>query len=349
MSDSPGAAKARVRDAVANLAAKGLDHVVTEVEQALASLWLLERKGAIMPADVAGHVGVVEDHLKKVAPPPPRKVKFDAPLRKIWPLAESSVRPGLDAAMLLAALMQVGDNTELPDKKRHQHELFLDDWRRMIWESARIPDWARFRALAGADERVLEGRLSREAALQTLEAIANRRADNITAIPDLSMLACSRCGGLRGRDRVRCGKCRATFCGRCISPDGALCLPEYAVRYAPIDPARRARIAGDLRTILSGYRLDAHTRNDAFVAALHEEGVDVVFHESAPPEGKEEAADQGRLRLTVRNREGAPTKRILFRSFARCYFRAVGSPGDPLLEDFAVDLSMGVPIEEALK
>lgn len=349
MGDSPGAAKARVRDAVAGTATHGLDRTVAETEEALVSLWLLERKGSIAPREVPSHVRSVEEHLKKIAPPPPKKVKFDAPLRKILPMAETSVRPGLDAAMLLIALTQVGDYTEETDKTRLTHELFLDDWRRMLWESARISDWARFRALATTEERVLEGRLSRDAAIQALEAIAKRRADKLTTVPDLSMLACARCGGFRGRDRVRCSECRGTFCTRCTARTGDLCLPHYAARFATIDPERRGKIASDLKTILKDYRLSEHARNDAFVRALHEEGVDVVFVDSAPLGGEESETSQGRRKLVMRDREGPDAKRTFFGALARCYFRAAGGVGDRLLEDFFVDLCLGVAVEDALK
>jgi len=348
MPETLNQARARIRDAVSAAAEKGLDHAVSEIESAVSSLWLLERQGTLLPPAIPDLVQWLASNLKKLAPPPPKKVKFSDPLRKILPLAETGVRPAHDAAMIMTALTQVGDFTETPDKVRKAFDLFLDDWRRMTWESARIPDWKRYRELVNPEERALEGRLSREAALQILQAIADRRKDNITSIPDLSILACARCGQFKGRDRVRCLQCKGSFCARCSAPTADLCLPEYAARYAAIDPERRRKIASDLRSVLKGYRLDVHSRNEAFVRALHEEGVDVAFTETAPLDGQEVEGKQDRRKLLLRDRESPSVKRALFRSLARCYFRAAGG-GDPLLEDFFVDLCMEFPLEEALR
>jgi hypothetical protein len=348
MPDTPHQAKGRFRDAVALASTQGLDTAVAGIESALSALWLFERQGAIPSRDVPNLVLWFASTLKKLAPPPPKKVKFSDPLRKILPLAETSVRPALDSAMIMIALTQVGDFTETPDKARASFDLFLDDWRRMTWESANIPDWKRFRELVNPEERTLEGRLSREATLQILEAIANRRKDNITPLPDLSILACARCGQFRGRDRTRCAQCKGSFCARCSAPTADLCLPEYATRYAPIAPDRRQTISANVRTILKGYRLDVHTRNEVFVRALHEEGVDVTFTDTAPLEGQEVEAKQDRRKLLVRDRESLLIKRVFFRALARCYFRAAGG-GEPLVEDFFVDLCAGVPVEEALR
>jgi len=348
MPETPSQAKARVREAAAAAAEKGLDHTVAEIEAALVSLWRFERQGTLAPRNIPDLVQWLASTLKKIAPPPPKKVKFSDPLRRILPLAETGVRPALDAAMIMIALTQVGDFTETPDKARKTFDLFMDDWRRMTWESARIPDWNRFRELVNPEERLLEGRLSREATLQILEAIAGRRRDNITTIPELSILACARCGQFKGRDRVRCPQCKDSFCSRCTAPTADLCLPDYATRYAPIDPARRQQIASNVGTILRGYRLDAHSRNEAFARALHEEGVDVAFTEAAPLEGEEVEGKQQRRKLLVRDRESPTVKRALFRALARCYFRAAGG-SEPLLEDFFVELCMEVPVEEALR
>ncbi len=348
MAETPAQAKTRIREAAAAAPAKGLDHAVSEIESALASLWLLERQGTPAPRSIPDVVKGLASTLKSIAPPPPKKVKFSDPLRKILPLADANVRPALDAAMLMIALTQVGDFTETPDKVRKSFDLFLDDWRRMAWESARIPDWKRFRELVNPEDRALEGRLSREATIQILEAIAAHRKDNITPVPDLSILACARCGQFKGRDRVRCPQCRSSFCPRCSAPIGELCLPEYAARYAPIDPDRRLAITANVRSILKGYRLDAHSRNEVFIRALREEGVDVTFVDTAPLDGQEVEGKQDRRKLLMRDRESHSTKRIFFRALARCYFRAAGG-GEPLLEDFFVDLCMGVPVEEALR
>ncbi len=347
MAESLSYAKARVRDAAASAAEKGLDHAVAEVESALVSMWLLERQGSLSPRQIPDLALWLASTLKKIAPPPPKRVKFSDPIRKILPLAETGARTALDAAMIFLALTQVGDFTETSDKARRALDLFVDDWRRMIWESARITEWKLFRDLVNPEERILEGRLSRDAALRILEAVAQRRQDNITPIPDLSILACARCGRFNGRDRVRCSKCRGSFCAKCIAPAEDLCLPDYAARYAAIDPARRRQIAGHAAALLKGYRLDEHARNQAFARALHEEGVEVSFAETAPLEGQELEGSQGRLRLLVRDRESPSTKRALFRALARCYFRAAGG-GDRLLEDYFVDVCMRVPVDEAL-
>ncbi len=349
MPETPSQAKARVREAVAAVPEKGLDFAVGEVEQALVSAWRLERQGRIAPRDVPGLVQLVESYLRKIAPPPPKKVKFSDPLPRILPLSEASVRPALDVAMLLMALTQVGDFIEETDKSRIVHEHFLDDWRRMVFASARLDGWPRFRELATTEELVLEGRLSREATLQVLEAIQKRRTDHITPVPDLSMLACARCGGFRGRDRVRCATCKKTFCTRCAAPTAELCLLDYAGRYAAIDPERRAKLAGDALSVMRAYKLDPHSRNDAFVRALREEGVDVVFIESAPLEGEESESAQSRRKLSMRDRESAGFRRVLIAALARCYFRATGQPADRLLEDYFVDVCAGLTIEEALR
>jgi hypothetical protein len=348
MPDTPTAVKTRLREAVAQAAAQGLDRTVEEIESALVSAWLLERRGALEPRDVPDFVAAVESALRRIAPPPPRKVKFSEPLRKILPLSEAAVRPAFDAALLLLALAQVGDFTEEPDKRRREHELFLDDWRRMIWESARISDWARFRRLVGREERVLEGRLSRDVALQTLEAIARRRADNLTPLPDLSVVACARCGQNRGRDRIRCARCRGTFCTRCLGPSPDLCLPDYAARYATIDPERRRRLADEARALLKELRLDAHARNDAFARALKEKGVDVIFSETAPLEGEESPGVHGRFKFVLRDREGPSAKRALFGALARAHARGAGVDAAPAEVDYFTDVCLGLPVEEAL-
>ncbi|HXX92454.1 MAG TPA: hypothetical protein VEN81_02405 [Planctomycetota bacterium] len=349
MLQTPANCKTQIREAAASAAAKGLDTTVAAVEEALVAAWTLERRGVIAPRDVRDLVEAVQAALKKIAPPPPKKVKFSDPLRKILPLAETGVKPGADVALFLLALTQVGDFTEQPDKKRHEFELFLDDWRRMIWESARIPDWKRFRELVGREERMLEGRLSRESALGILEAIANRRVDNITPIPDVSMLACSRCGGFRGRDRSRCATCHGTFCTRCLGPTADVCITDYATRYAPIEPERRQKVAGDARAILKEFKLDPYSRNDAFVRALKERGVDVTFQDLASLEGQETHGPQGRMKFLLCDRQGPATKRALFGALARTAFRAAEIDPDPLLTDFFVDLCLGLPIEDALK
>jgi hypothetical protein len=322
---------------------------VIAVEDALVQAWLMQRRGVLGAREVPDFVDSVVNALKKLAPPPPKKVKFSDPLRKILPLAEENVKAAADVALLLLALQQVGDFTEVTDKKRKDYELFLDDWRRMAWESAKINDWAKFRALATAEERILEGRLSRVSAASVLEATHKRRVDNITPIPDVSMLACARCGGLRGRDRVLCGTCKGTFCTKCLGPTADLCLADYAVRYAPIDSESRQKIAADVRALLKEFKLDAYTRNDSFARALKERGVDVTFVDSAPIEGQESEGAHGRAKFMIRDRESPTTKRGLFGALARAHFRALGVETDPLRTDLFVELCLGLPIEDALR
>lgn len=348
MPPSPAKCKTRVREAVAGAGTQGLDRAVAEVEAALVEAWQLERQGKLAPRDVPAFVEAVQSALKKIAPPPPKKVKFSDPLRKILPLAEESVRPALDVALLLIGLTQVGDFTEQNDKKRLAFELFLDDWRRMTWESAKISDWDRYGALATTEERELEGRLSRASALQILRVIQNRRTDNISSIPDLSVLACAQCGQFRGRDRIRCAHCNRTICTRCLSPTADLCLPGYAARYAELDPAARQQAAADARAILKESRLDPYTRNDAFSRALGERDIDVIFVETATFEGEESAAAHGRWKFQLLNREGATTKRALFGALARSHFRETETEAAPRLVEFFVDICMGVPVEDSL-
>jgi hypothetical protein len=347
--ETPASIKTRIRDAAEAVAEKGLDATVVETERALVEAWILERKGALGPRSVPGFADAVVSALKKLAPPPPKKVKFSDPLRKILPLAEGSVQAAFDAAALLLAFSQVGDYTQVPDKKRKDHELFLDDWRRMTWESARIADWAKFRSLLKMEERVLEGRLSRESAFSVLQAIQARRKDNITPIPDVSVLACARCGGFRGGDRARCAQCQGTFCTKCLGPTADLCLADYAARYAPIDAETRQKIAADVKALLKEFRLDPYSRNDTFARALKEKGVDVTFVDTAPLEGQESDGQHGRTKLLIRDREGPTTRRAFFAALARSHFRAGGLVPDGLQTDFFVEVCLGLPIEDALR
>jgi hypothetical protein len=348
MSDSPAKIKTRVRDAVA-AATQGFDAAVTAVESALLDAWRLERRGVLGPREVPDLLDALESALRKLAPPPPKKVKFSDPLRRILPLPEPSVAPAFDAAVLLMALAQVGDFTETSDKKQVARLLFLDDWRRMIWESARVTVWARFRSLVPREERVVDGRLSRDSALRILEALQKRRADNLTPVPDLSILACDRCGSFKGSDRGRCGDCRRTFCTKCLSPVADRCLVCYSGKYQAIEPGRREKLASDARAVLKEFRLDPHSRNDAFARALRERGVDVAFLDAAPLEGRETEASQGRFRLEVRDRDAASTRRVLFGAFARAAGRSAGEALEPLQAEFFVDLCMGLPVDDALR
>jgi len=349
MLETPANAKTQIREAIAAISEKGLDATILAVEDALVQAWLMQRRGVLGARDVPDFVDSVVNVLKKIAPPPPKKVKFSDPLRKILPLAEENVKPAADVALLLLALQQVGDFTEVTDKKRKDYELFLDDWRRMIWESAKINDWAKFRTLVPAEERMLEGRLSRASATAVLEATQKRRVDNISPIPDVSMLGCARCGGFRGRDRVLCTTCKGTFCTKCLGPTADLCLADYAVRYAPIDSETRQRIAGDARALLKEFKLDPYTRNDSFARALKERGVDVTFVDSAPIEGQESDGPHGRVKFLIRDRESPTTKRALFGALARSHFRGAGVEADQLRIDLFVELCLGLPIEDALR
>ena len=349
MLETPANAKTQIREAVAAVSAKGLDATVIAVEDALVQAWLMQRRGVLGAREVPDFVDSVVNALKKIAPPPPKKVKFSEPLRKILPMAEENVKAATDVALLLLALQQVGDFTEVTDKKRKDYELFLDDWRRMTWESAKINDWVKFRTLAPAEERILEGRLSRASAISVLEATHKRRVDNITPIPDVSMLGCARCGGFRGRDRVLCHTCKGTFCTKCLGPTADLCLSDYAVRYASIDAETRQKIAMDVKALLKEFKLDAYTRNDVFARALKERGVDVTFVDSAPVEGQESDGPHGRVKFLIRDREGPTAKRALFGALARSHFRAAGVDLDPLRTDFFVELCLGSPIEDALR
>jgi hypothetical protein len=349
MLETPANAKTQIREAVAAVSSKGLDATVIAIEDALVQAWLMQRRGVLGAREVPDFVDAVVNALKKLAPPPPKKVKFSEPLRKILPLAEENVKTAADVALLLLALQQVGDFTELPDKKRKDYELFLDDWRRMTWESAKINDWARFRALVPAEERMLEGRLSRASATAVLEATQKRRVDNISPIPDVSMLGCARCGGFRGRDRVLCTTCKGTFCTKCLGPTADLCLADYVVRYAPIDSETRQKIAGDARALLKEFKLDPYTRNDSFARALKERGVDVTFVDTAPIEGQESDGPHGRVKFMIRDRESPTTKRALFGALARSHFRGAGLEADSLRTDLFVELCLGVPIEDALR
>lgn len=349
MLETPANAKTQIREAVAAIGTKGLDAVVVAVEDALAQAWLMERRGVLSPREVPDFIDSVVNTLKKLAPPPPKKVKFSDPLRKILPLTEESVKPATDVALLILALQQVGDFTEVTDKKREALALFMDDWRRMIWESAKITDFAKHRTLAPAEDRMLEGRLSRASALSVLEASYKRRIDNITPIPDVSMLGCARCGGYKGRDRVRCHTCHGTYCTKCLGPTADLCLSDYAARYAPIDADSRQKMAAEVKALLKEFKLDPYTRNDAFSRALKEMGVDVTFQDAAPIEGQESEGQHGRVKMLIRDRESPTTKRAFFGSIARMQARTKGIESEPLRNELFVDLCMGLQIEDALR
>lgn len=345
---TPAKVKTRVREAVA-AAPQSLDATVAAVADALADGWRLERCGHLGAREVPDFVESIVQALRKIAVPPPKKVKFSDPLRKILPCSESSMKPGLDVALFLMGLQQVGDFTETTDKRKENQQLFLDDWRRMLWEGARITDWAKFRQLAGGEERVIEGRLSRDVALATLEAIHKRRVDHLTPIPDRSVLACARCGKFNGSDRGRCAQCKGTYCSKCLSPTADLCLIDYSARYLPIEAERRSKLAADARAILKEFRLDPYARNEAFARALREKGVDVAFVDHAPLEGVETSSSQGRHRLEVLGRESLTIHRVMFGSLCRALMRAAEETPETLQIEFFVDVCMGLPVEDALR
>src|SRR5579872_4664246 len=105
MLETPANAKTQIREAVADIGARGLDAVVIAVEDALAQAWLMERRGVLSPREVPDFIDSVIGQLKKIAPPPPKKVKFSDPLRKILPLAEENVKTAADVTLLLLALI----------------------------------------------------------------------------------------------------------------------------------------------------------------------------------------------------------------------------------------------------
>jgi len=349
----------RIREILEDVPGRGLDRLMDDLRDLLTGVWILESVGALWHVDDEGlpaanrFSDAIEMPLRKIAPPPPKKIKLDAPRRKILPLSESKVAPAFDAIMLLQALVEIGDSTRQPDKAREKHYLFLDDWRRMAWESAGVPSWDRCRELVLAGppvgERVPSRRFSREAALALFEANHRHRQDLITPIPNVSMLACQQCGRFEGRERVRCGVCTRMFCGRCRARLSELCLADYArPRYAKVPPDVRAGIAGAARKICSRYRLDEFTRDETFVRALSELGVAVAFADANPAEGEEAADGKGKWHLRLCHRELASTKRLLFAAIARAHFRDAETPPDPDLEAYFVDICLNVPVEDAL-
>ena len=148
-----------------------LYHVLDDLFDLFAAVWVLESTGALWRADDEGlpvinrFFQALESPLHVLAPPPPKKIKLDAPQRRILPLSENKVATAFDVIMMLQALLEVGDFTQVPDRAREKHYLFLDDWRRMVWESARLDSWARTRELVLAgpslEERIPARRFSR--------------------------------------------------------------------------------------------------------------------------------------------------------------------------------------------
>jgi hypothetical protein len=123
----------------------------------------------------------------------------------------------------------------------------------------------------------------------------------------------------------------------------------YAQKYAGIETAKREQLGSQARSVLKEFRLDPHSRNDAFARALRERGVDVAFVDSAPLEGRETEASQGRWRLEVRDRDAASVRRVFFGAFARAAARTGGDAPEPLHAEYFVDVCMGLPLEDALK
>jgi hypothetical protein len=350
----------RLRASLDDVAGRGLDAVMDDLFELFAAVWTLESSGALWQQDDEGlpvinrFFQTLGSPLHTLAPPPPKKIKLDAPQRRILPLSESKVAPAFDTIMMLQALLEIGDFTRVPDRAREKHYLFLDDWRRMVWESARIDSWARTRELVLAAPPVVDlipaRRFSREAALALFEANHRHRQDLITPMPNVSMLACQRCGRFEGRERTRCEVCRRMFCGRCRARQTELCLGDYAKpRFSKIPADVRAGAAGAARKICSRFRLDEHTRDDSFIRALSEMGVEVAFADSNPAEGQEAMDAKGKWHFRLRHHEQASTKRLLFAAIGRAYFRSTGATPDPELESYFVDICLNVPIEEALQ
>ncbi len=353
------AARGCVRDLAKRAEAQGLDAIMTELESTLAGLWSLEHAGAFRlpdadPPPVNGIADAFPSAMRKIAPPPPKKQKLDAPRRKILPLSAEGVRRALDIAMMLSGLYELGDWTSLPDKERAARELFFDDWRRMVFESGGI-GWDQFKQTAAtpAPESPVEKlatRFSRATMVEVLRLTAERRRDNITTLPNVSVLACAQCGGNQGRERTRCAKCAGFFCSRCRARTGELCLADYAgERYSAISADLRTKLVTDAKDLCAKLRIDEHTRNERFVKALADKGIDVVFADSAPLEGQESDGEHGRRRLVVQNRENTSTRKIFFAALARTHFKGAEIEATPELESLFVDACLGVPIETGLQ
>jgi len=354
---SLAAAGRRVKSTIDDVQARGLDRVMDDLFDLFAAVWTLESSGAFWHHDDEGLPVVnrffmtLEAPLHVLAPPPPKKIKLDAPQRRILPLSESKVAPAFDTIMFLQALLEVGDFTRVPDRAREKHYLLLDDWRRMVWESARIDSWARTRelVLAAPSIEIPARRFSREAALALFEANHRHRQDLITPLPNVSMLACQKCGRFEGRERTRCEVCRRMFCGRCRARQSELCLGDYArPKFAKLPADARSGAAAAARKVCTRFRLDEHTRDDSFVRALSEMGVEVAFADSNPAEGMEAMDAKGKWHFRLRHHEQASTKRLLFGAIARAHFRSTGTTHDPDLEQYFIDICLNVPVEDAL-
>ena len=355
-----GAARACVRELGKRAEEKGLDTAINEVEATLVGLWAIEHAGGfrvpdMTPPPVNAIAETFPPAMRKLAPPPPKKQKLDAPRRNVLPLSTEGVRKGLDVAMMLQGLYEIGDWTSLPDKARSARELFFDDWRRMLFESGGS-GWEPFRQMAAAPapesavEKGLVTRFSRQTMADILRAIAERRRDNISTVPAVSVLKCAQCGGNHGRERMRCESCAGMFCVKCRARTADLCLADYsASRYGSLAAETRLKISGEAKELCAKLRVDEHTRNDRFVKALAEKGVDVVFQDMAPTEGQEADGDHGRRKLVVLNRENTTTKKAFFSSLARVHFKAAEMELTPQLESLFIDACLGVPIEIGLQ
>lgn len=348
----------RIKEIQDGALSRGLDATISDLSGLLYGIWHLEGRGALwvpgehdQPANRFAESA--EAAMRKIAPPLPKKVKLDAPPRRIAPLSEARVADMVDCVMLLRALQEIGDTINRTDKELEKHYLFLEDWRRVMWESARIPSWARVRelvAVAGpVEERVARRKFSREAAVRLLEANHARRRDNLTRIPEVSMIACEHCGRFEGRERVRCAVCARMFCGRCRARTSDLCLGCYAKpKYGSLDPGVRSSIIAAARTHCAKNRLDEHVRDDAFVKVLAEQGVEVVFADDSPDDGEESQDGKGKWHLRLKRRETVGGKRLMFAAMARAHFRTLDPPPEPGLQDLFVDTCLGVQVEEAL-
>jgi len=349
------AVNARLKEICADVPGRGLDKVAEEIAELAVSVWAIEPslRAVVDEKPVANRfVEAFQSPMHKIAPPPPRKVKLHLPARKVHPLSEAGAVHALDAVMLVGALVHIGDFTRQTDKARAAHLLFLDDWRRMAWESARLTSWDRFRELAAGEPawagRVPNLRFSRRSAIQLLEALSKYRADLITPIPNVSMIACEGCGKFDGRERQRCGVCSKLYCGKCLAREPGLCIADYATRYRALPADARSSLRTAAQTVCRQFRLDEFTRNAAFVRALHEHGVEVIYDEHGPDEGREDTDRKGKITLRIRDRENATTKKILFASLGRCHFRAAEAEPDALQMAYFIDICLGVPLEDHL-
>ncbi len=348
----------RLRDVTSDVTGRGLDKLTEDLEDLVVSVWTIENQGVLRHAVddkpvVNRFADAFTTPLHRIAPPPPKKIKLNAPMRKGMALSEAGAVRGIDAIMLIRALVEIGNYTNQPDKHREQLILIMDDWRRLLFESAKITSFDKFRQLAAGEppwaSRIPHVRFARKAIIQLLEAVAKWRADKITPVPSVSMIACQGCGRFDGRERVRCHVCQNLYCGKCLARTAELCLSDYVVRYRPLSVDTRTGLESAARGVCKSNRLDEFTRNAAFVRALAESGVNVVFQDQAASDGEESTDNKGKITLRVPDRENATTKKALFSAFARCHLRSNELDLNPEHIAYYVDTCLGMQIEQLLK